>query len=59
MPEAEVDVDILNVCFGDVVYQGVTESEAAYIDRGPREAEAHTREYSRIYNFFRKCISYF
>ena len=34
MPEAEVIPGILNVGLGDVGYQGVTESEAAYIDRG-------------------------
>ena len=52
MPEAEVDVNILNVGFGDVIYQDVTASEAGYIRwRGPREPEAHTRKYSQIYNF--------
>ncbi len=34
VPEAEVDVDILNVGFGGVGNQGVTKSEVAYIDRG-------------------------
>ncbi len=34
MPKAEVDLDILNLGFGDVAYQGVAESEAAYIGRG-------------------------
>ncbi len=52
MPEAEVGLIILNVCFGDVVYQGVKESEAAYIDReGLRETEDHARKYPLIYFF--------
>jgi len=34
VPEAEVNPGTLNVGFGDVVYLGVKESEAAYIDRG-------------------------
>jgi len=34
VPKAEVNLSILNVDFRDVGYQGVTESEAAYIDRG-------------------------
>ncbi len=32
--EAEVNLGILKVGFGGAVYQSVTESEAAYIDRG-------------------------
>ena len=52
VPEAEVDVDILNVGFGDVVYQGVTESKAGYIrGMGAREAEAHTRKCPHKYIF--------
>ena len=46
MPEAEVNLGILNVCFGGVVYQGVTDSEAAYINRGLRKTEDHAMEYS-------------
>jgi hypothetical protein len=34
LPEAEVNLGVLNVGFGGAVYQSVTESEAAYIDRG-------------------------
>jgi len=34
-----------------VIYQDVTESKAAYIGRGPRDTEVHTREYPHIYNF--------
>ncbi len=37
VPEAAVDVDILNVSFGGVVYQSVTESEVSYIGRGGRD----------------------
>ena len=51
MPEAEVNLGILNVGFGGVVYQSVTESEATYIGRGAREAEAHTRKYPHKYNY--------
>jgi len=36
VPEAEVNPDNLNVSFGDVGYQGVAESEAAYIGPGGR-----------------------
>ena len=43
MPEAEVNLDNLNGSFGEVGYQGVTESEAAYIDRGGRHT-AHMGE---------------
>ena len=42
MPEAEVNLSILNVGFGDVAYQGVAELEASYIDRGP-VCERHGR----------------
>ncbi len=34
VPEAEVNLSILNVGFGDVSYQGVKESGAAYIGMG-------------------------
>jgi len=34
VPEAEVNLGILNVGFGDVVYQGEKESGTAYFDRG-------------------------
>ena len=34
VPKAEVDLGILNVGFGDVSYQGVKESGAAYIGMG-------------------------
>jgi len=55
VPEAEVIPGFLNVGFGDVGYQGVTELEAAYIERisrgGLREADVHTRKYPHIYNF--------
>ncbi len=34
VPGAEVSPGIVNVGFGDVIYQGVTESEAAYIGWG-------------------------
>jgi len=40
VPGAEVDVDILNVGFGGVVSQGVTLSEASYIDRGAERARS-------------------
>jgi len=47
LPETS-DVVLLHV-----IYQDVTESKAGYIrGRGVREAEAHTRKYSRIYYFF-------
>jgi hypothetical protein len=35
VPEAEVNTGILNVGFGGVGYQSVTESEASYIEGGP------------------------
>ncbi len=38
VPEAEVNTGVLNVGFGGVAYQGVTESEDAYIDRGAERA---------------------
>jgi hypothetical protein len=34
VPEAEVNLGILNVSFGDVIYQDVTESKAEYIGWG-------------------------
>ncbi len=34
MPGAEVNLGIMKVGFGDVGNHGVTESEAAYIDKG-------------------------
>jgi len=34
VPEAEVNIGILNVGFGDVSYQGVKESGATYIGMG-------------------------
>ncbi len=37
VPKAALNLGILNVGFGDVVYQGVAESVAAYIGRGGRE----------------------
>jgi len=40
VPEAEVNLSILNVGFGGVVYQGVTDSEASYIDRGAERARS-------------------
>ena len=49
VPEAEVNLGFMNVCFGGVVYQSVT--EASYIGRGLRETEAHTRKYS-LYIYF-------
>jgi hypothetical protein len=52
VPEAEVDLDILNVGFGGVVYRGEMESEAEYNGRGLREADAHTKKYARINIFF-------
>ncbi len=33
VPEAELNLGVLNVGFGDVGYQGVTEPEAEYIGR--------------------------
>jgi len=38
VPEAEVNLEIMKVCFGDVVYQGEIESGAAYFDRRAERA---------------------
>ncbi len=34
MPDAEVSLHLVNVGFGGVIYRGVTELEASYIERG-------------------------
>jgi len=47
VPEAAVDVDILNVSFGGVVYQSVTESEVSYIGWGGRHT-AHTGQRNHL-----------
>ncbi len=58
VPEAEVNLSILNVGFGDVVYQSVTESEAAYVGRGLREADSANHSlYSTPYHEDRKYKS--
>jgi hypothetical protein len=59
VPKAEVNPGILNVCFGGVIYQGVKESKADISGGGLRESEAHTRKYSRIYNFFKYFSDFF
>ncbi len=52
VPEAEVNLGILNVCFGGVGYQGVTGSEAEYIGRGPRGRLMLTPGNTLAYIFF-------
>ena len=52
VPEAELNPGILNVGFGDVVYQGVAESKASYIDRGADAQLICTKQLLHVYNFF-------
>ena len=35
VPDAEVSLHLVNVGFGGVIYRGVTELKASYIERGP------------------------
>ena len=52
MPEAEVNLGTLNGSYGDVGYQGATESETAYIDRGADTQLICTKQLLHVYNFF-------
>jgi len=52
VPGAEVNPGVLNVGFGDVGYQDVTESEAAYIDREDRERQTLTPTITSTYIIF-------
>lgn len=52
MPEAEVNPPVLNVGFGDLGNNGVTESEAAYIDWGGDTQLIFTKQLLHVYNFF-------
>ena len=53
VPEAEVNLEFLKVCFGGVVYQSVTESEAAYTDRGVDIQLICTKQSLHIYKLDR------
>ena len=53
MPEAEVNLGVLNVGFGGAVYQSVTESEAAYIDRGADTQLICTKQSLHVYKLDR------
>ena len=52
VPEAAVDVDILNVSFGGVVYQSVTESEVSYIGRGAETQLQYSENVSSPGNYY-------
>ena len=43
VPDAEVSLHLVNVGFGGVIYRGVTESEASYIERGLHTAHTGQR----------------
>ena len=45
MPEAEVNLGIMNVGFGDTIYHSAMESEAAYIGRGPTHSSYVARNH--------------
>ncbi len=53
VPGAEDSPGILNVGFGGVVYQGVVDSESAYIGRGPTHSSRGRVESSHIYYLFK------
>ncbi len=52
VPEAEVNLGILNVGFGDVVYQGVAESKARISIGGVDTQLICTKQSPHVYNFF-------
>jgi hypothetical protein len=51
VPEAEVNLGILNVGFGDVVYQGVKVLEARYIGRWGWRTESSNNGLPYMYIF--------
>ena len=58
-PEAEVNLDNLNVGFGDMGYQGVKESEAEYIEWGADPQLTQGKDITSHIYFLKSSRPYF